>query len=135
MGQCPFPTLAQEWAFIFWTFHQERSTVETEMELSISDRQQLASPIPSFSLSSGMSLMLVSFRFRLLPLSLPPFLVFRFFLFSCVSLTWSKQSNGWVLGGRDSCCLNVFKHSLPCPGTHCSEGAACNRIMLVPLLS
>ena len=61
-------------------------------------------------------------------------LVFSFFLFSCVSLTWSKQGNGWVLGGRDSCCLN-FKHSLPCPGTYSSENAAYNRIVLVPLLS
>lgn len=101
--------------------------------LSISNRKRLLSPILSLSHSPGMSLMPVSFRCRFLPL-FSLLLVFSFFI-SCVSLIWSKQSNGWVLGGRDSCCLNFFQHSLLCPGSHSTEGAACNRIMLVPLLS
>lgn len=65
----------------------------------------------------------------------PLLFVFSFFFFSCVSLTWPKQGIGRVLGGRESCWMNFFKYSLPCPDTHSSEGAAYNRIMLVLLLS
>lgn len=92
--QSPFLTPAQVQAFIFWMLQQERCT--SVMEIGV-ELFQIATLVPSFSLFSGMSVMLFLFGCWFLP----PFFFFYHFLFSILSpfwmnITWPKQGSSEV---------------------------------------
>lgn len=91
--QSPFLTPAQVQAFIFWMLHPERCTLAMEIGVELF---QIATLVPSFSLFSGMSVMLFLFGCWFLPpfffLSL---LVFYFFSF-WMNINWSKQGSSEV---------------------------------------
>lgn len=92
-------------------------------------------PLSSFhSVSfSGISLILFSFRYSFLPFCSPRVL-FCFFLFSWVNVTWPKQGKICVSGGRDNFYLN-FERSLFYTDSHCNEDADYNSTVMVPFLS
>lgn len=91
MRQCPFPTLAQVWAFIFWVFEQERSTLEMAMELSVYFKQTTTCIPNPFIQSLFWNVIDAGFLQMQIPATFfPSLLVFSFFLFSCESLTCSS---------------------------------------------